>query len=1367
MTPLLLIILAGAGAGLALAQTQSSAPVQPVASRLTQAIDEKALVPLKGTVHALANARNDAGVAEDGMALQRIQVLLQRSPAQETALQQMIQDMHTPGTAGYHKWLTPEQFGQQFGPSDADVATLTAWLAKQGFTVTKVNAGKQTLEMSGSVAQFRTAFHTQIHKYRVNGELHYANASDPQIPAALAPVFGGFASLNNFPLKSHMKTLGTAQLDSATHKVTPNWTTGPAGYVPNFILTPGDFAVQYDLNPLYTAGVTGTGQTIAIINEANVNPVLVNQYRTLFGLPTSTLNVIIDGNDPGIDGINNPDGPNGASGEAYLDVEQSGAIAPGAQIDLVIGADTALASGLELAAEHAVYSNVAPVLSLSFGSCEGGEGQQQNQFWGALWEQAAAQGQTAVVSTGDSGSASCDQGSEYASYGQTVSGLASTPYNVAVGGTDFYYTDYATDGDQGTGKFTQLATYWNQTTSNATPTVSILGKIPEQPWNDSQFGLNYLNYYFESSDSGTTTAAGSGGASNCATGIPTAGLATGGTCAGVPKPTWQAGTGVPADSVRDLPDVSLFASNGENFSYYPICASDGDCQAVAAGNTLQITGVGGTSASTPAFAAIMALVNQKYGRQGQADYVLYPLAKQFPTAFNDVVAGTNTVPCAYGVGTLDSPNCIGVTSPLTITDPNTGASVLEGEIGTGTTPDYAATTGYDLASGLGTIDANNLVTNWGNVKFTTSTVTLTPSQTTFAHGTSVTISGTVTPGTATGSVALETTSTEPNQTAQGLSQLLSAAATVFPLTNGAFSGSVSSLPGGTYTIFGSYGGDGVNGPSTSTPVSITVTPEASTLLLQALSQTGAAVTLGTSVPYGTQLLLSGQAYPTSCYVATSPTKSCATTTVTKPTGTVTFLDGATSLNVATVNASGDAEYNAAFALGTHSVTANYSGDNSYNASNTTGTPLAFTVVKDTPDVGLTSSAQPYSTTAFVAIPGQSTLTVQILNSANDTLVNQGAVTYVPVAAPTGTVTLTGLGSGTLTFPVLQSAVDAITGANPGTGLVEGVGLVAVPAGLAAGNYNITIAYSGDTNYNATSATTTLQVGTVQGATVPTTTSATASQTSTSVTAATTVAVTVTGTTTGGAPAGQAGVFAPGGYLVGLANLTAGTGGTSTASVIVNSETLIEGTNTLTVEYFPGSTSTYEPSFATVTIQNGGTSVSPTSSTIALTNSAPITIASPGASGSSTITVTPGGGFTGSVSLSCAVAPTSLNDVPTCTLSTPAAITGTTPVTATLTVATTAASASLERPRMRMLPLGGGAVAATLLFFLVPVRRRRWTTLLGALVLMVTVGFSAGCGGGTTQTQANPGTATGTYTVTVTGTGTGAASATTTVSVTVN
>jgi hypothetical protein len=1512
---------------------------------LTQAIDESQQVTLKGSVHGLATPANDRGAVDDGVALDRVQVMLKRSPAQETALHQLIQDMHTPGTASYHKWLTPAQFGEQFGPSDTDIATITAWLGSHGFTVTKVNPGKQTLEFSGSAGQFRKTFHTEIHKYAVNGQMHTANAGDPSIPAALAPVFGGFTTLNNFQPISHAKRLGSATFNPATHETKPDWTQISGNYT-SLILAPGDFAVQYNVNPLYTAGTTGTGQTIAIINEANISIALVNQYRTLFGLPANPPTVIIDGNDPGIDGVNNPDGPNGASGEAYIDVEQSGAIAPNATIDLVIAADTTLNTGLYLAAEHAVYNNVAPVLSVSFGLCEGYVGASTNAFLNGLMEQAAAQGQTVLVSTGDAGSASCDQDEEYAVEGQTVSGFASTPYDVAVGGTDFYYSSYS--GGTGTmidqAEQAQLATYWSLTPSNNTPMVSISSKaapIPEQPWNDSQYGLNLSNVYLL--DGSTSTAAGSGGASNCATGVPLGNGATGGTCQGYPKPAWQSGTGVPADGVRDLPDVSLFAANGVNLSFYPFCASDGDCQPVGVGDVVQISGYGGTSVSTPAFAAIMALVNQKYGRQGQADYVLYKLAAQFPTAFNDVTVGTNTVPCAAG-----STNCIAVTNPLTIVT-SSGYSVTEGEIGTGTTAEYNATAGYDLATGLGSVNAANLVADWNSVTSTATSTTLTLSAAPYTSNTAVTVSGTVS-GATSGNVELMTTSSEPLQAGQG----------TFAVTStGTYSGTVY-LPGGTYTVYASYGGNGTSAPSSSTPQTITVAQSASKVTLTALNELGSvAATSGASTTYGTQLLLTATPAPSS-------SASGATAT-----GTVTFTDSGTVIGTEPVSAGGTAVLNWAPLVGSHSVTASYSGDSSYAAS--TSSAFALTVTKNLPDLAFGASAYAGNSDALA---GTTTLTVQVSNSGTDAITNNiGYAAASPVIAPTGVVTITGFGSTTLTFPSLQAGLEALQGSG-GPGATMGTAALTIPSTIPPGTYNLTMSYPGDSNYLSTSIVEQGYVLATTGGTA-TTTTATASAAQTSRTAAVVISGTVTGASNQGVPTGTV-IAESDGYEVGVYTLGAGSGASAPYSIVVDNDALTPGVNVVTLQYL--GSSTYAPSVATVTVGNGSTafytltnsgaigvnpgsdgmstititpvggftgavalscavtpvaassaptctiassasvsglspvtvplslatlsttttgtyvvtvtgtnngqvfttSVPVTVSTsiapnpqVTLTNSGSITLPATGGSGTSTITLSPSGGFSGPVALTCTVAPSggptcsvtspvtltaatagtatltvtstsattsgaytvtvtstgtgianattavpvtvsspnptvvlsdsggitvaagattgntstitvtpgggfsgavsltcavssSVSEAPTCSITSPVTISGTTAGTATLTVSTTAASAELQMPRMRLLPIGGGIAAAALLFFLVPMRRRRISTLLGALVLIAVVGFSAGCGGGgSAPPSGNQGTPAGTYTVTVSGTATGVTITPITVSVTVN
>jgi trimeric autotransporter adhesin len=1249
-----------------------SVPAQQLA-RLTQPVDDNARVALHGTVHPLANARNDRGAASPDMQLERLQILLQRSPQQEAGLQQLLRDMHTPGTPNFHKWLTPDQFGQQFGPSDQDVQTVVNWLQTHNFQVLKVNPGKQTLEFSGTVGAVQQAFHTSIHQYAVNGQQHYANATEPDIPVALAPVLGGFVSLNNFPLRHYSHLLGSAQYNPKTHQAIPEWTL-PGGALGNmYAVAPEDFATEYDVTPLYTATkpITGTGQTIAIINESNINVNFVNNFRTLFGLPASTPQVIIDGNDPGIDGQNNPDGPNFASGEAYLDVEWSGAVAPGATIDLVIAADTSTQQGLNYAAERAVYTNVAPVISISFGECEFDLGS-QNFFFSGLWEQAAAQGITVMVSTGDSGSAGCDNPDTetVATQGLAVNGIASTPFNVAVGGTDFYYPNAAA-----------LSTYWNAT--NDSKNGSLKSYIPEQVWNDSQYGANLLPV------AGGSISGGSGGPSTC--GNPTLD-STGSTvlaCAPTPKPSWQVATGVPNDSARDIPDISLFAANGANGSYYAVCAADGDCQGAT---NPQISGFGGTSVASPAFAGIMALVNQAYGPQGQANYVLYPLFGKTPTAFHDIQLGTNQMPCQTG-----SSNC------------------TNGEL-TG----YATTPGYDLATGLGSIDANAMVTGWNSRSTeTATTTTFSISPASFTHGTSVALKAGVTGagGTPTGDVAIMTD--DPQISSQPGSYILG---------NGTFSASVTYLPGGSYNIWGNYSGDGTFAPSASSKTAITVTPEASTLSLQvSASSGGQSVNLsGQQVPYGTAAILFGYPVPTTYYNCTS--SSC--NPFSAATGTVTFTDNGNALNTVVVNSEGDAEYTTGtLGTGSHSIAATYSGDSSYNKSSSTPGTVSFTVTKGSSGVVVSSAL------ATIA-QGQTTTLSALVETGGSGVAPTGSVTFMAGS--------TMLGTGTVSPFDNSYAVATYT--------ITGAQSTALPVG----SVSLTGTYSGDSNYfNGTTASpgATLAI-TAPSALLASTTTATASSATASPSARINLSITVTGKTGSAAPTGtvdlQSGTLdlTPGGIPI----TPAASGDTSTASYFFDNQiaSLPQGSNTVVVTYL-GNT-TYVPSQTTVSLTNPLVDFSMVAQT-------PILTVAAGATGTSTLSLGSINGFNASVGLAC-TAPTGL----TCSLN-PTSLTVSGNTTATLTVnAATPASTSVRAGisgRMGWFAASGGAALACVFLWGMPARRRRWSALLGLLVVaLLTAGIGCGGGGGspaptptpTPTPTPNPTPATaGTYTIIVTGT----------------
>lgn len=665
--------------------------------RITEAVDNGKRITLTGNVHPLARHQFDRGVEPDSLPMQHMLLLLNRSPEQETVLQSLLAQQQETSSSKYHKWFTPEQFGEQFGPSDADLRTVDAWLTSQGFQVNSNSNGRTLIDFSGDAGIVHAAFHTEIHRFVVNGEEHWANSSDPQIPAALSSVIGGVVGLNSFRLKPMNRVAGIFSRSKATGRVNPLFTfaggtCSAIDFSTCYAVGPFDFAAIYNVLPLWNVGIDGTGQTIAVVGRSNINLQDVRDFRSLFGLPAKDPVVTIPpgSSDPGTTGGED-------ELEAELDVQWSGAVAKNATINLVTAASAAT-DGAILSAAFVVNMNLAPVMSVSFGECELELGASGNQMFNSLWQQAAAQGMTVLVATGDSGSAACDSSSAAppspAQFGLQVSGVSSTPNNVAVGGTDF-------------DDFSNATKYWNATNSSATH-ASAKGYIPEIPWNasctNSRLGSNPEATCNSAQQSDlVVTVGGSGGASSCTSAVgldPT-------TCSGgYPKPSWQQGNGVPNDGKRDVPDVSLFASSGFNASFYIVCQSDITANSCNLGSPFtNFVGVGGTSAASPAFAGLVALVNQKTGSaQGNANPVLYGLfAQQSQSAcnsssgpagscvFNDVTSGTNAMPCLK-----PSPNC-------NVSNSSDLFGILSG---------FSAGSGYDLATGLGSVNAANLLNDW-------------------------------------------------------------------------------------------------------------------------------------------------------------------------------------------------------------------------------------------------------------------------------------------------------------------------------------------------------------------------------------------------------------------------------------------------------------------------------------------------------------------------------------------------------------------------------------------------------------------------------------------------------------------------------
>src|SRR5713226_5648886 len=353
-----------------------------VAARVVDTVDDTDRTMLRGNVHPKARAEFDRGAVADAQPVTRILLVLQRSAEQEAALRQLMEEQQSKNSANYHAWLTPEQFGKQFGPADADVQAVTDWLTSHGFQNIKVAKGKTVVEFSGNAGQVRNAFGAEIHKFNVNGEEHFANASDPQIPAALAPVVRGIRSLHNFHPKAQVKHLGSfRRMENGEIRslFTFNDTNGTF-----YALGPADFSKIYNIQ----SGADGTGQSIAIVGQSNINVQDVTDFRSIFGLPPyapGQLNVILNGPDPGL--------VSGDEGESDLDVEWAGAVAPGATIDFVVtqSSQTDATAGIDGSALYIVDNNVAPILSESYGLCESQLGSGGNAFYNSLWQQAAAQ----------------------------------------------------------------------------------------------------------------------------------------------------------------------------------------------------------------------------------------------------------------------------------------------------------------------------------------------------------------------------------------------------------------------------------------------------------------------------------------------------------------------------------------------------------------------------------------------------------------------------------------------------------------------------------------------------------------------------------------------------------------------------------------------------------------------------------------------------------------------------------------------------------------------------------------------------------------------------------------------------------------
>ena len=1143
----------------------------PVA-RVTKKIDNGKRSMLHGHLPAALRTAKDLGHLDANTQSDHMIMVLRSDEQQKREIRRVIDEQQDKRTVNYHQWATPQEFGAHFGVHDDDIAQIKAWLASQGFTVDDVSQSKRVIHFSGTTGAIEKAFQTEMHTYVMgNGETHVSNNSEITVPEALSPVIAG-VSLHNFFRKGHMGEVSRI-------KRGPKYTSSSSVHY----VGPQDFATIYNTAPLLAAGINGTGSTIAIVGRSDILLSDVQSYRQLFNLPPNDPTFIHAGQDNGTEP--------GDDGESDLDVEISGGMAPNAHVDFVIGTPTFLVDGITNSIEYIVENNLADIMSISYGDCEANEGVGGNEFNNQAFEQAAAQGISVFIASGDNGPAECDdQNDSYEVLGYAAGGESSTPYSVSVGGTELS-GECTTLGPACTQS--NVAKYW-ATTTNGYYLSSALEYIPETPWNEGK-GSN-INADASSSlsglwsDSGGISAyylrpswqqganssilvsqtdpalasylAGSGGSLTTESGNWVASVTltngggsgyttapsvtfTGGTCTNLPATASTTISGGSVTSVvfnygtqggtlangqgltctvaptvaftaapgggttatgtavlgpmqiqqplvtgvphRLTPDVVLNAADGHDATLF---CSEGVCEfttSASGQNTISDAGlVGGTSVAAPSMAGIQALINQANGgRQGMPNYVYYALA-----------AAENDTNCAASA--LVPPNDANL-SNCVFQDIQVGNTYICGTSTctstSGTKIGWAAGPGYDLATGLGSVNAYNLATQWKNVVFNSTSTTLGLSQTTgISHGSAVTLSGAVSgAGTPTGDVAFIVSQGEI-----GVPVNLNTGAFVAPgafatLSGGSYSANLSNLPGGTYNVWARYGGDGSNASSLSAPVQVTVSSEPSTISItpQVINLTACSMTNGNSFTYG-QLIwvqvsvagVSGQGVPTgSVNIGLDSNNSYATVTL-DPNGNGYLVAG----NVGT--ASNSCLYDYLFAQspmvpgGAHTITASYSGDATFQAS-TAGTPASITVspISTSPTLaaGGATIVSGAATSLAITFP-----TVTALTAASST---PGA------SGPTGTVTFTDTTTSTVlgTASVVPSVtyVGGSSSAFPSytyaaTALFSTTGITTVGAN------SITASYSGDSNYSAASVATPATVTVDSGSGVATTTTVTSS-----------------------------------------------------------------------------------------------------------------------------------------------------------------------------------------------------------------------------------------------------------------------------------
>lgn len=812
-------VLAAAGLmGAALLPAVSTAQVANRLMQLPTSAEGRAVVT--GSVSPRVRTAQVLGHLQGETALPGMSLVVTPTAAQQAELTQLLQDQQNPASPQFHKWLTPETYGQRFGLSDADLGLVQSWLTSRGFTVESVAASRNRIVFSGTASAAETAFGTTLQRFHRDDQDYFENSTAITLPSSLANVVAGVTGLSSFHMAPPPHTLA----------VSPQYTSS-SGY---HYIVPWDFRQIFGINTLLSQGYDGTGVKIGVIGQSEVSDTQLGYFRQKIGQATNKLQRVLVPSTGTAGQLTAGD-----EGESELDLEYASGSAPGANV-LFIYTGLSRNNGVFDALTYAITSNQAPILTLSYGGCEASNASYATSTLEPVLAQASSQGQTIIVSSGDSGAASCESTSNTtttATRGLSVSYPASSPNVTSVGGTQL---------NSGTEPSTSNS-YWSSTTDGTTK-GSALGYMPETTWNDT-------------AASGSLSSTGGGVSSLFG------------------KPSWQSGTGVPADNRRDLPDVAFPAAVQQHA--YIVCTIQQTClnNTIFGSSTTGVSNgglIGGTSASAPNFAALLAVVEQATSTTaglGNINSSLYSLAagSKANTVFHDITTGNNIVSCSGG-----SSGCSSTTS------------------GTNGTMGYSAGVGYDLVTGLGSIDAPGLAASLTpattNPTKLTPTVSVGATNTTSVGGATDLISLTVagTGATPTGTVTL--TFSDGSTSSQTLTLATGRASYTYTVP----ACTITTASTCTFVITATYGGDAVYNAGSSTislfvpttgivvPASISIAPASPSVTVTTGGSVTNAINVTSTAFAGTVTFTAAANITVGCYSVSpaSPTITSGGTTST-------------------------------------------------------------------------------------------------------------------------------------------------------------------------------------------------------------------------------------------------------------------------------------------------------------------------------------------------------------------------------------------------------------------------------------------------------------------------------------------------------